>query len=687
MPELSTDIRYIKGIGSQRAKLFNKLGIFSYGDLISYFPRDYEDRTVIKTISELHPGENACVQAAVQASPKLRRIRAGMDIVNVRVADDKGSMEITFFNQSYVKNMLKEGQSYIFYGPVSGNLLGPAMVNPIFEKESAKGERTGRIVPIYPLCAGLSRNMVRNAVQNAMEVCRDSLPDILPDGLRTAYHLAHARFAYENIHFPRSFEALETARHRLIFEELLELSIGMRLLRSRRTGVAGPKMEPADLSGYLQALPFQLTGAQERAIREITADMASGGCMNRLVQGDVGSGKTAVAAAAAYIAAGSGFQSALMAPTEILAEQHFSGLSGLLEKCGLRVSLLTGSMTKTRKEEVYGKLFSGETNLVIGTHALLSEGVEFARLGLVITDEQHRFGVQQRARLTAKGERPHVLVMSATPIPRTLALIMYGDLEISLIDELPPGRQNIDTFTVGEAMRPRIEAFVRRLAGEGRQVYIVCSLVQDQPESAAQLKAVKEYAQQLQSEIYPALKVGYVHGKMSAKDKNAAMRAFVSGQTDILVATTVIEVGVDVPNAALMVVENAERFGLSQLHQLRGRVGRGKHKSYCVLFSDSENERTKARLAVMVRTNDGFAIAEEDLKLRGPGDFFGSRQHGMPQLKIADLSYDVQILKQAQEAAGELMEKDPQMSRTEHQGLKNKVRELFNPSGEGDIFN
>jgi len=687
MPDLSTEIRYINGVGTQRAKLFQKLGIFTFGDLIAYYPRDYEDRSVVKSISELRAGETACVLAFVASPPVLSHIRAGLDIVKVRVADEKSSLELTFFNQRYVKDMLKTGESYVFYGPVSGNLFGLSMTNPVFEKESAAGDKTGRIVPVYSLCAGLTRNMVRKAVDFALKQCLDILPEILPEAMRDKFRLAPARFAVENIHFPGSFSSLEKARRRLIFEELLELSAGMRLLRSRRAGVAGPPIGKAGLKAFCDALPFDLTGAQRRAMEEIAADMRSGGCMNRLVQGDVGSGKTVVAAAAVYCAARSGFQSALMVPTEILAEQHYRSLGPLLARCGVKTALLTGSMNKAQKEAVYAQLSSGEVSLAIGTHALLSEGVEFDRLGLVVTDEQHRFGVNQRAKLTAKGENPHVLVMSATPIPRTLALIMYGDLDISLIDELPPGRQKIDTFAVGEDMRPRIEAFVRRLAGEGRQIYIVCALVEDQPDSAAQLKAVREYALTLRKDIYPGLTVGYVHGKMAAREKDAAMRAFIAGQTDILVSTTVIEVGVDVPNAALMVVENAERFGLSQLHQLRGRVGRGPHKSYCVLFSDSQNEKTKARLSVMTRINDGFAIAEEDLKLRGPGDFFGSRQHGMPALKIADLSYDIEILKQAQSASEELFMTDPQLSLPEHGALKSRVRMLFAGSGAGDIFN
>ncbi|SMC72009.1 ATP-dependent DNA helicase RecG [Papillibacter cinnamivorans] len=680
MTPLTQDIRYIKGIGEARAKLLGKLGVSTLEDLISYFPRDYEDRTAVRPVAELADGEAACVLATVVSPVRRARIRKGLDLTKTRVADASGAMDLTFFNQNYVKDSLLPGETYYFFGRAEVRNSHRSMANPVFEREGAPRFSTGRIVPVYRLTAGLSSLIIARAVDRGLEACGDILPDPLPDALRERHGLAHARFAYETIHFPPSFEALKTARHRLIFEEFFILSLGLGLLRGRRGREDGLRLHPADPGDFFRRLPFSPTGAQKRAVDDAVSDMLSGVPMNRLIQGDVGSGKTVCAAACAWFAAQSGYQSALMVPTEILAEQHCRTLTPLMAQCGLRTGLLTGALTAKERREVLYKLASGETDLIVGTHALISEGVEYAKLGLVITDEQHRFGVTQRAAIAAKGNRPHVLVMSATPIPRTLALILYGELDVSVIDELPPGRQRVDTFAVGEEMRPRIHKFIRRLVSEGRQVFIVCPLVEEGDAPPDDRRAVTEYAEGLQREIFPELRVSYIHGRMKDKEKDRIMAAFAAGESDILVSTTVIEVGVDVPNAALMIVENAERFGLSQLHQLRGRVGRGEHKSYCILFSSSKSAETRERLNVMQKTSDGFVIAEEDLRLRGPGDFFGSRQHGLPEMKIADFATDMETLREAQREAGALLREDADLSLPVHLPLREKIARLFDPA-------
>jgi len=673
MADLTTDVRNIRGIGDQRAKALAKLGIRTLRDLISYFPRTYDDRTEVRAIRDLQPGEAACTAAMVAAPPTLSRVRKGLELVKLRAVDDSGSLDVTFFNQAWQKNNLKAGQTYLFYGKAEGNLLRRQMVNPVVEPEG-RGELTGRIVPVYPLTAGVSQLILSRSMRQGLDACADILPDVLPDGVRLDHHLCRIGFAYENIHFPASPEALDLARRRLAFEELFLFTIGLKRLRSRRDSVSVPPCRDVDMDLFYRALPFTLTGAQRRCVGEALADMRSGTPMNRLCQGDVGSGKTMVAAACVYFMVRNGRQAALMAPTEILAKQHFDGLAPLLEKLGIRCALLTGSMPAKIKRTAGEQLAAGEVDFVIGTHALLSGGVNFADLGLVVTDEQHRFGVAQRAALSAKGDSPHMLVMSATPIPRTLALILYGDLDVSVIDELPPGRQKIKTVAVSGGYRRRIYDFLRKQVAEGRQAYIVCPQVEESEESDER-KAVTEYARRLQQEVFPDLRVAFVHGRMKAKEKNAVMTAFANRETDILVATTVIEVGVDVPNATVMVVENAERFGLSQLHQLRGRVGRGQYPSTCVLISDHPSEETRARLRVMAQTGDGFKIAEEDLRLRGPGDFFGLRQHGLPGLKVADLGCDTLLLREAQDAALSLLSADPEL--TSCPATAARVEELF----------
>jgi len=687
---LDTGIRYIKGVGEAREKLMVKLGIHTLRDLVGYFPRAYDDRTIIKSINELIIGETVCVRAMAAEKPKLSRIRKGLDLVKLRAVDEFGSLEITFFNQAFVKDAIKQGETYIFYGKISGTLLRPEISNPLFERDhshqpdhgSAAAQITGRIIPIYPLTAGLSQKIIMNAVRSGLDKCADELPDVLPNSIAEQYELCRARYAYENIHFPADLKELDIARKRLIFEELFVLVTAMKLLREKRVEKTGRSLKIPDFEKFYKAFPYSLTGAQKRAIDEASKDMASNKPMNRLIQGDVGSGKTVIAAACCWMAWNSGSQSAFMAPTEILAKQHYQSLTELLEPLGMRVGLLTGSMTAKGKRETYERLSLGEIDLIVGTHALISEAVSFKDLTLVITDEQHRFGVNQRSLLTEKGDSPHVLVMSATPIPRTLALIIYGDLDVSIIDEMPPGRKEIQTHIVNERHRERSYDFVRKLVSEGRQVYIICPMVDEdevlEADEAQALKSVKKYYETLSKEIFPELKIELVHGKMPTKKKDEAMSAFASGEANILVATTVVEVGVDVPNAALIIIENADRFGLSQLHQLRGRVGRGEHESHCVLFrSPGSGEISLERLSVMKATNDGFKIAEEDLKLRGPGDFFGSRQHGLPEMFIANFATDMLVLHQAQNAAEALLKTDPELKAPENRKLTEQINRLF----------
>ena len=675
----------LPGIGPARARGLEKLGLVTVEDLLRCYPRSYEDRRKFSTVAAAPVDIPVCLELLVAEPPRLSRIRKGLELVKARLVDDTGSLTATFFNQTYMKDALRPGETYIVYGKVEGPPGRRQMTNPVCER-SDRVRFTGCILPVYALTHGISNNLLAGLARRCVDECAGQLEEVLPGPLRREHALAAAEFACRNIHFPRDEEALELARRRLIFEELFYLTCGMALLRTRRDEAAGVPFAIPPVEEFLALLPFPLTGAQRRVMDEIAADVSAGPPMNRLVQGDVGSGKTMVAAYGAWLAAKNGRQCALMAPTELLAEQHFRSLAPLLEQAGLRVGLLTGAVKGRARKELLAALAAGELDLLIGTHALLSEGVDYADLGLVITDEQHRFGVAQRAALSAKARRPpHVLVLSATPIPRTLSLVIYGDLDVSVIDELPPGRTPVQTFVVGEDKRQRMYGFVRKLVGEGRQAYIVCPAVEEGEDEGAGLKAATSYARSLQTEVFPDLRVGLVHGKMKPREKDAVMTAFAGGELDVLVSTTVIEVGVDVPNAALMVVENADRFGLSQLHQLRGRVGRGKHQSYCVLVTSTRNPDSRARLKVLTKTTDGFQIAEEDLKLRGPGDFFGQRQHGLPQLRIADLAGDMRVLKEAQLAAQELLERDPGLKRPEHAPLLKQIHRLFEQ--HGDMFN
>ncbi len=664
------DIRNLKGVGERRAQLFEKLGAPTIGALLHVYPRAYEDLSHPHLIRDAPTDAPCAVRAAVLHAPKETRIRSGMTLYKTTVSDGESDMELTFFNNSYIKNMLKEDEEYIFYGKVGANFLKREMSSPEF----FPAETCPPVRPVYRQTQGLSSRLVENTVRAALALLPDVLHDPIPSEIRLRYSLCQLRFALENIHLPKDMESLAMARRRLIFEELLVLQLGLYKMKGRCRDKSHSVLREDQSDAFFALLPFTPTNAQKRAVKEAVGDMMSGYPMNRLVQGDVGSGKTAIAAALCYNTAKNGMQAALMAPTEILAQQHFATLSDLLKDTGVEVALLTGSLSASKKKAVLAGLASGETQLVVGTHALLSEGVAFQRLGLVITDEQHRFGVAQRAALSAKGNNPHMLVMSATPIPRTLALMIYGDLDISVLDELPPGRQPVSTYAITSDKRQRAFRFLQKHIDAGKQCYIICPMIE---EGQNDLASVTQYAEKLNSEWLPGYRIGILHGRMKAKEKEAVMAGFAAGSLSVLVSTTVVEVGVDVPNAVIMMIENAERYGLSQLHQLRGRVGRGKDRSTCILVSDAQNDEAVARMKIMCETNDGFKIADQDLKLRGPGNFFGQKQHGLPDLKIADMLEDTAVLKEAQTVAGELVAADSDLSRPEHRGLRAEVNRLF----------
>ena len=674
MARLSDPITILRGIGPAKAKQFENLNIFTLRDLICHFPRGYEDRTKLVSIESLQPDVPACFKAMVMNTPRTSHIRKGLDLTRVQLADHSGRLNVTFFNNKYAAEQLQYGREYIFYGMVSGDFIGYNMTNPVFEALDSAPVTTRRILPIYPLTAGLTNAAVLKAVRQALAIC-DPPPEILPEDVRRQYGILPADRAYQAIHEPATMAEAEQAKKRLIFEEFFVFSAGLSLMRVSRAEKKAVPYRDTDLSEFHSSLPFTLTGAQSRAVEDILKDFRSGAPMNRLVQGDVGSGKTMVAAAAAYCAARNGKQSALMAPTEILAEQHFASLNKLFEPMGITVALLTGSQTQKQKRIVRERIESGDVQIAVGTHALLTDATVFRDLGLVIADEQHRFGVAQRSKLSAKGEDPHLLVMSATPIPRTLALLMYGDLEVSILDERPPGREDVDTFLVGESYRARINAFIRKQVAEGHQCFVVCPAVEENEELG--LKAATVWAETLQQTVFPDLRIALLHGQMKGAEKEAAMASFARGEADVMVATTVIEVGVDVPNATLMIIEDADRFGLSQLHQLRGRVGRGNAKSYCILTTHNRNPETLQRLKALCKTTDGFKIAEEDLKLRGPGDFFGSRQSGLPAFRVADLSFDLGTLKEAQAASAAWIDTYGTSDLPEAVALRERIGDLF----------
>ena len=676
--ELKTDIQYLKGVGEKRAQLLRKLGVYTVGDLLHFYPRSYEDWSQIVSIEDARIGEVCCVRAIVDRKPVGARIRQGLTLYKTDVTDGRSIMQITIFNNRFLADKLEAGEEYLFYGRVGGSLWKKEMNTPLAEK--AEGGK--RIRPIYRQTEGMTSRTIERLEATALDGCVSQCPETLPAWIRDKYCLCAIENSLRDVHFPPDMDYASHARRRLMFEELLTLTLGMRLLRGRNRARTSFRVQTDETARFIEKLPFRLTNAQRRAIEAITADMAQDAPMNRLLQGDVGSGKTVVAAAAVYNAVQSGMQCALMAPTEILAMQHFETMRKFFAPFDLRVALLTGSTRAAEKKKIYACLQAGEIDLLVGTHALLTPDVTFRRLGLVITDEQHRFGVEQRAALGKKGEDPHILVMSATPIPRTLALMIYGDLDVSVLDELPPGRKPVRTYAVTGEKRERALGYVRDHLDRGLQGYIVCPLVE---EGETPMAAAEEYAAELRSGAFRDYNVGLLHGRMRPKEKEAVMRAFASGEVRLLVSTTVIEVGVDVPNAVIMVIENAERFGLSQLHQLRGRIGRGRESSTCILISDAQNDEALRRLRIMTQTNDGFRIADEDLRMRGPGDFFGARQHGLPELKIADLVSETQLVHEAGACAEELLRRDPDLSEAVHRPLRAAVETLWGGVGSSGM--
>lgn len=675
MIDLQKDVKYIKGVGPKKVLLLNKLGIFTLKDLITYYPRTYEDRSKPKFLYECEEGEEALVEVIACSRVSNVRLR-GKTMQRLIVRDETASATITWFNQPYLKDKFNIGEKYKIFGKVSKRSGKITFNSPTFDVEE-QNKNTGRIIPIYPLTFSLSQNNIRKIMEAGIAEVYGKLPETLPDYLLKEYKLENINDATKQIHFPNEFKDFNIARNRLVFEELLSVQLALLELKNNyMTDKKGIEFSnEAKMSDVINSLPFKLTKAQLRVLEEIDRDMESSKNMNRLLQGDVGSGKTVVAMCAAYKAVKSGYQAAIMAPTAILATQHLENFKNMLEKLGIRCELLISGITKKQKEGILKRLENGDIDILIGTHAIIEDNVKFKNLGLVVTDEQHRFGVKQRTKIAEKGENPDVLVMTATPIPRTLALILYGDLDISIIDELPPNRKKIETFAVNKNMTDRVNAFIEKQLKEGRQAYIVCPLVEENEEM--DLKSVEKLYETYSKEIFPQYNVEFLHGKMKPREKDEIMEKFKDGKIDILISTTVIEVGVDVPNSNIMVVENAERFGLAQLHQLRGRVGRGEYKSYCILKYEGKSENVKKRMKVMCETNDGFIISEKDLELRGSGDFFGTMQHGLPEFKIANLFEDIDMLKMVQTVAMKILEKDPKLEKEENKPLRTLIQDKF----------
>ncbi|MBQ5328688.1 MAG: ATP-dependent DNA helicase RecG [Oscillospiraceae bacterium] len=669
--ELSSPLTALKGVGEKRQKVYAKLGITNIGELLEHYPRGYLDLTgslSIKDASDEHP---CAVRATVTQKSPTRPIRKGLTVSKVRATDMERDLLITFFNAKYTVEALEIGEEYIFYGDFTRRMTGGEMNSPVVIQPEESG-----FLPQYPLTEGLSSKMVSAQMKTALENCGSLIKETLSTDILEKYDLCSKAEAIRNIHFPSDEKALEKAKKRLIFEEFLAFTLGMSLVKGKNRTAEGNAFENLSTEEFEKSLGFELTGAQKRVIAECKKDMCSAVPMSRLIQGDVGSGKTAVAASCMYFAAKNGFQSAMMAPTEVLAAQHKVTLEKMFAPFGIKVGVLTGSMKASEKNAVKAAIKSGEITVVTGTHALIQEDVEFKNLGLIITDEQHRFGVRQRSALGKKGKAPHTIVMSATPIPRTLAFVLYGDLDVSVLDEMPKNRIPVKTYLVTPELSQRAFNFVRNFAKEGKQSYIICPLV-ERNEDSLPLEAAADLAEQIAGQELVDCNVGLLHGRMKPAEKERVMEAFAENRLQVLVSTTVVEVGVDVPNAVCMIIENADRFGLSQLHQLRGRVGRGKEQSYCILISGTKNPETKHRLEVIAKTTDGFKVAEEDLKLRGPGDFFGCRQSGLPMLKMADMMTDIKLLELAKKAAAEILENDPRLEKAENAALSKNIQKLL----------
>ncbi len=663
----STDIRFLKGVGEKRAVSLKKKGIDTVGALLRFYPRDYTDWSKQVKIARAPLFTDVCIKATV-ISKETSKKRAGMVLYTVVAADETGEMQVVLFNQKFLAEGLVVGREYLFYGKLSGGILYRQMTSPKINRGDFNG-----VEPIYSSSKEISSKQIKALVRSAADSLK--LPEVIPEEIRQRNKLCSIEYAIENIHFPINRMAFLSAQKRLVFEELFVLQAGLSFLKSGTKKMSGCVLEKGYLADFKELLPFSMTSAQERVIKECLTDMFSGRPMNRLVQGDVGSGKTVIAAALMFACAKNGFQASLMAPTEILAEQHYNTLLSLTEKTGIRCALLTGSTKKKEKTALKQALSKGEIDVIVGTHALITDDVEFSNLGLVITDEQHRFGVAQRGKLSAKGNNPHTLVMSATPIPRTLGLIVYGDLDISIVDEYPKGRQKIDTYLVDTSYRERIYKYIKKFLKEGRQGYIVCPLVEESEEG--NLTSATEYYNNLRANEFKDHSLGLLHGKMTPKEKEEVMSRFAGGEVELLISTTVIEVGIDVPNAVIMVIENAERFGLSQLHQLRGRIGRGEYKSDCILIADNLSPDTKKRLEIIKNSTDGFQIADKDLELRGPGDFLGERQHGLPQMKIADLFADRRVLQIAGKEVENLLRADPRLEMPQNIHLRDEIDKLY----------
>ena len=672
---LERSVVYVKGVGPKRAELFEKVGVSTVYDLLQYCPRDYIDLSAPCEIKNAQGDDPLVIRARVVKKMPPARIRKGLTVCKAVFTDDTDDITVTLYNQEYLFASLKEGEDYILYGKVTGNMVRREMNSPMVFSAASPD----LILPVYPLTEGLSQNIIRKAVRGALDLVLGEVEDIMPQYVRDSCRMCSLACAWENIHFPKSLYGAHEARRRLIFDELLIHSLAIAYQRQNEDSDSNYIMQAQPLEEFTSALPFTLTKTQLRSLTDCTVAMRGAHRMNRLIQGDVGCGKTVVAAGAAWFVYKNGYQSCVMAPTEILAAQHYKTFKSLLEPLGVRVALLTGSLTPKNKRVLKEQIAAGEFDVIVGTHALFSESTHFSDLALVITDEQHRFGVEQRAALSAKGRNPHRLVMSATPIPRTLALILYGDLDISVINELPAGRKPISTYAVTGKMRERAFGFVKKQLEMGRQGYVVCPMID---ESESDLNDVTSYSQKLAQGAFADYKVGLLHGRMSAAEKEEVMNGFKRGEIDLLVATTVVEVGVDVPNATVMVIENADRFGLSQLHQLRGRVGRGEWESFCILITDNTSPECVQRMKIISKTSDGFKIAEEDLKLRGPGDFFGTHQHGLPAFKLADLTRDMQLLQTAQQMSKSIIESDPQLKRADHRIMRELTQRLMQRGAE-----